>query len=686
MVVKISYQNSLIWGCFHVQIILKEDVVSQYMVKNFLRWMKGHLLLSGIMVVGLGFGGYVGYQKLAPSSTEAVRYVTAPATKEMLVVAVGASGQVLTQDQLDVKPLVSGKIVKVMVKHGETVTEGQLIAEIDQIEALKAVRDTSQSVRDAQNSLAAARLSLAKLKQPPDTSTILQAQDAFNQAKREWDALREPPDPLQIQSAEADVASAEHTARLSGDGMTPQMVRDEYDQIVPLLNATLLFLQNALVNADNVLGIDNPAANAKFQSQLSSFNKGYRQQAESDYAAAKSATKTAQTLIMGIRPKNESVEVLARAETVSRDALRALTLVLRDVRNALLHTPPSPTFSQSEIDGLRSGIQSDLSSVDTRTTAFVTQEQAIDQAKSSYASARIALQKVQLALETLKKGPDRRDLEAAQEKVKEREQILMDVKAGAHPTDVALAQNTVDQRAASVLSAQNKFSDAQRALEDYHVLSPLAGIVLSTTARKGESVSPATALVTLATQQKVAQISLNEVDVTKIKVGQRATLTFDAIEDLAITGTVFQIDQAATVSQGVVSYGVKLTLDAPDERVRSGMSATASIIVQSKADVLVVPNAAVKQEQNRRYVEILPAGKQTPISATVQVGLSNDMHAEIIEGLHEGDQVVTQTIRSTPVPSAAPANTGLRIPGMTGGFGGGAGGGFRAGGGGTSGR
>ncbi len=75
------------------------------------------------------------------------------------------------------------------------------------------------------------------------------------------------------------------------------------------------------------------------------------------------------------------------------------------------------------------------------------------------------------------------------------------------------------------------------------------------------------------------------------------------------------------------------------------MSVTASIIVQSKADVLTVPSGAVKTQNNTSYVQVLANG--VPEKKTVVVGIADDTNTEIINGINEGDEVVTQTISSS---------------------------------------
>jgi multidrug efflux pump subunit AcrA (membrane-fusion protein) len=176
----------------------------------------------------------------------------------------------------------------------------------------------------------------------------------------------------------------------------------------------------------------------------------------------------------------------------------------------------------------------------------------------------------------------------------------------------------------------------------------------------------------------VVKISLNEVDVAKIKLGDKSIMTFDAIDGLEMTGKVVQIDTLGTASQGVVTYNVKIALDTQDDRIKPGMSASASIITSVKTDVLTVPNSAVKSSGNNSFVQILDS-KNQPQNIAVTTGIANDTLTEITSGIKEGDKVITQTIipsssASTGATGASSGNNALRIPGIGGG---GGGGGFR---------
>src|SRR6185503_5946600 len=109
----------------------------------------------------------------------------------------------------------------------------------------------------------------------------------------------------------------------------------------------------------------------------------------------------------------------------------------------------------------------------------------------------------------------------------------------------------------------------------YTVRAPFSGTIAKLSVDKGDQASSGTTVATIISKNQIADLSLNEVDAAKVTVGQKATLTFDAVEDLSIAGAVASVDTLGTVSQGVVSYVVKIQFTTQDERVKPGMSVNA---------------------------------------------------------------------------------------------------------------
>jgi HlyD family secretion protein len=213
----------------------------------------------------------------------------------------------------------------------------------------------------------------------------------------------------------------------------------------------------------------------------------------------------------------------------------------------------------------------------------------------------------------------------------------------------------------SIQEKENSLYDARNALADYTIKAPFSGVISTVSSEKGSSISANSSIATIISKELTAEITLNEVDIAKVAVGQKATLTFDAISDMTVTGTVSEVDTVGTVSQGVVSYGVKIVFDTEAEGVKPGMSVSVSIITKSSQDALVVPSSAIKTINNASYVEIpdetidsnsigSTAGvllKNKTKKQEVTTGLSNDTSIEILTGLSEGDLVVVKTITAT---------------------------------------
>ena len=137
-------------------------------------------------------------------------------------------------------------------------------------------------------------------------------------------------------------------------------------------------------------------------------------------------------------------------------------------------------------------------------------------------------------------------------------------------------------------------------------------------------------------------VAFSESDISKIKVGQPADITLEALSGVELAAHVSAISTLGTTSSGVVSYNATLTLDQRDSRVKPGMSASAAVVT-GQASGVNLPNSAVTTTGSVGRVNLLKDGKATP--TTVVVGLVGDSRTQIVSGLRAGDQVqVTTTL------------------------------------------
>jgi macrolide-specific efflux system membrane fusion protein len=231
-------------------------------------------------------------------------------------------------------------------------------------------------------------------------------------------------------------------------------------------------------------------------------------------------------------------------------------------------------------------------------------------------------------------------------------------------------QNSISQANAGLTSASINFNLASGTITSpssgtISNISLVEGMVLSGGSSSSSGSSSNTKVATIENQSNpIVQVTLSEIDVPKIKVGQKATITFDSISDKTFTGVVATVDRIGTISSNVTSYTANIKFDTASSEILPNMAATADIITQSKTDVLYVPSSAVHSQNGIYYVEVLKNGKTQQVN--VETGISSSSDTEIVSGLSEGDVVVTGTISSTT------SSTQSRSVFSTGGFGGGA--------------
>ncbi|MFH1758982.1 MAG: efflux RND transporter periplasmic adaptor subunit [Patescibacteria group bacterium] len=267
-----------------------------------------------------------------------------------------------------------------------------------------------------------------------------------------------------------------------------------------------------------------------------------------------------------------------------------------------------------------SSLRSNISKINSHISSLTSQQQALTNAKNQIANAQ-----------------------------KNLDFFLIGNPTGNSPIDLRMEENSLKKKELALTELRDQ-------LNSHAIWAPFAGTIAKVNSKAGDSVSTGTVLATLVSKQKIAEITLNEIDVAKIKIGQPATLTFDAVEEATLTGKVFEIDTLGAASQGVVTYGVKIAFDTQDDRIKPGMTTDVAIIVDKKMGVVIIPNAAVQANNNQTFVETLQNGTSQQIPITV--GISNDLYTEVVSGLEEGAEVITATIDNSATGATTASTSG----------------------------
>jgi HlyD family secretion protein len=198
---------------------------------------------------------------------------------------------------------------------------------------------------------------------------------------------------------------------------------------------------------------------------------------------------------------------------------------------------------------------------------------------------------------------------------------------------------------ANVASFEAAYESALVNMDRAVLRAPTNGIIKEVNFKVGEVMGAASVetFAKMISYDFILEAKVSESDIAKIKLDQKATLTFDAFDpDEKFTATVVSIDPSATVVQDVVDYIVKLAMDKDDLRLKDGMSADLDVLIFEKNDVLAIQERAIKDVDGKKIVQILEKG--SPAQREVKTGAKGDGGMiEIVSGLKEGDMVITST-------------------------------------------
>jgi HlyD family secretion protein len=577
--------------------------------KRIADFVFSHKIFSIGLVLVIIFGAWFAVGLFSPKAS--VKYVVSAAAKGTLITSISGTGQVSSSNEVAINSKVSGEVTYVGVASGQDVSENKLLLKIDST-------DAAQSVRDAQASYDLAKLSLEELKAPADELALMQAEDAVTAAEQ----------------AKVTAETSQENAYTNGFTSVSNAFLDLPTVVTGLNN--LLFGNTYSSNQTNLDFYTGIAKNYSDRAQI------YHDDAYSKYQTAKAAYdqnfSDYKNSTRNISPEDLKKLINETYETAGliSDAVKSANDLIQFYEDQLANKSLKPSTTA---DSHLSTLNDYTGKVNSILSNLLSIKQSIQSAENTFNGSERTIQEKQISLDKLKSGA----------------------------TDIEIKSEEL-----AVQQKYNALVSAQKSLSDYYITAPFDGTVAKLSVSQGSSVSNGTALATFIAKGKLVSISLNEVDISKVALGNPVTLTFDALPDLTLAGKVSQIDTVGTVSSGVVNYNVEISFDDAEGQVKPGMSASASIITEAKTDVLMVPNSAVKSSGESYYVEVpeksvdsssLNNNKGVSLSGTIQkktveIGASNDSYTEITSGLSENDQIISSTVTAIAKKTSTSSSSG----------------------------
>jgi HlyD family secretion protein len=257
--------------------------------------------------------------------------------------------------------------------------------------------------------------------------------------------------------------------------------------------------------------------------------------------------------------------------------------------------------------------------------------------------------------------------------------------------DVDSAQATLHQAEANVKIKQGALDKAKADLDHCTITSPVDGEVISRSVDVGQTVAAslqAPIIFTIANDLTKMQIDSNvaEADVGVVTIDQNVDFTVDAFPNRTFHGKVVQVRNAPITVQNVVTYDTVIGVTNDDLKLKPGMTANVAIMIAHRDNVLQIKNAALRYRPadatpppakptsspgprrsgsgtGGRTVYVLNGNHPQPVQ--IKTGISDGVVTEVLEGLKEGDRVVTAELNSASPASSAPPNPfggGRRFP------------------------
>ena len=281
-------------------------------------------------------------------------------------------------------------------------------------------------------------------------------------------------------------------------------------------------------------------------------------------------------------------------------------------------------------------------------------------------------------------------LELAKVNATRTQKLFTDKNSSQQDLDQAIAN--LHQAEASVKIKQGALDKARADLDHCTITSPVDGEVISRSVDVGQTVAAslqAPVIFTIANDLTKMQIDSNvaEADVGVVKLDQTVDFTVDAFPTQTFHGKVIQVRNAPITVQNVVTYDTVIGVSNPDMKLKPGMTANVSIIIAQKDNVLQIKNSALRyrpadatpsgtrpptstsggrpgaardpgarERRIERTIYVLPNGASRPSPVQIKTGISDGIVTEVIEGLKEGDRVVTAELTSTSPAGSPPAN------------------------------
>lgn len=666
-----------------IQINLYNKIKKRGMIKKLLKKITIFYLMLWVWF----WGGWYYYFFIKQSSE--VKSWVSSSTYE--IVASWSLSQSITvvwnaelTDEQQLKFNKTGKVTAVYIKEWDSVKKDDLIAELDKSQALINIEQQQLNIENA-------KLKLQDLYKPLDASKIMeyeknisQAEDNIEVAKKELDLLLKTQE-TSIQNLEKNIEYKKKDIEILEKSLLD--AQESYDvtikeqqksltnteiEIQNTFDTLLLDFKKELTGiAENIETIDyilwyteaNKTKNDVFEIYLSAKDLTLKNQAEIYFSQAISSyQKALQANDNDIRNllslEKELFDNMYYASDYTYKALENSVEAASLTENEISSKKSSMSSIRSKMQSWQATVLSYEKKLDTLTDVDLvksSQQLALEKSVDTITSIKNNLEKGKNDLKNLEKNLIE-TLEDNKLKLISKQNSIKNLQTGLEITKKTYQEALEWPTTTNVINLQNEIkkaelnlSDAKKELDNFELRAPFSWIIRKVDLQVGDNLASDNSKYVYIENPDLIEIPvlLDQVDIVKVSIWQKATITFDAYPTEKVEWEIQLIDYTPVQSSWVVSYTIKIVItdEKFDKKVLSWMTADIEIITLEKNDVLVVSTKAISTQDNKSYVSIEKNGKIQKVE--IEIGTASSWKTEILSWLSLGDKIVITEIKTT---------------------------------------
>lgn len=628
-----------------------------------------------LIVIILG-GSYYLYGKFYGAKTTTTKSIIITVASGSIRNVVKVTGKVYPVQESNLTFTRQGTITAIYKKIWDTVKAGELIAELDAKSQKLDLASSRISLSNAQNNLNKILGWTSETNKIKAANTLSDSESKLTLLEQQYDSLIRQQE-NSITTSEANIRALEERLALAKNDLiyteqnintttTTNNIERDVANAYSLIESSYQLLKPSLKTLSDKMLLENKTSTT--YGAIGENNQELKMKFEELYTRVTDEVKSVEIVMTEVRSKSTSLtnilvglnEIQTRMSNLS--SLISLSLsVLRSSRTGWDLTSDFLDTKISAIESLNNSVTSKYSTINSTLASLknygndsiqdLADKNSIASKNASVTSSLNDLEKARISLEDLKKTNEynllsaRQNIESQQNIIRLNKASYKDVITSTN-TDLISAQNNVK-------SAQISLEKSQLALKDYQIYSTFDWIirdipwVVWDTITSSSSSSAENISITNSGGYEI-RVSLDQVDIVKIRPGMNARISLDAYANSTFTGTVSSVSPTPVESSSVVSYTAKILMPTIDREIYSNMSATVQIIIAEKDNVLVIPSRAIKSEKGKTYVQVINGvSNSSTIQTEITLGLTDDANIEVISGITLGQKLKIQNTSSS---------------------------------------